>query len=168
MLVGSPKTRILKAIMKSLACGRNAMLQSFFPEVADLASVKEKDIRAVLPAPMKCRSTSRQRSSLKFDYDKSRSILMHRHAFAFFFSAHFFVICCCSKLFGCFLYFLEIASTNYTGIFCNFAYFNYFFSLSDSALCLIRLCPIGLHWAQLDRKIIFLNVLVNFFVSLNL
>ena len=26
---------------------------------------------------MECRSTSRQRSSLKFDYDKSGSILMH-------------------------------------------------------------------------------------------
>ena len=77
----------------------------FFPEVTDLASVKEKDIRAVLPAPMECRSTSRQRSSLKFDYDKSGSILMHRHAFAFSFSAHFFVICCCSKLFGCFFIF---------------------------------------------------------------
>ena len=116
----------------------------FLPEVTDLASVKEKDIRAVLPAPMECRSTSRQRSSLKFDYDKSGSILMHRHAFAFSFSAHFFVICCCSKLFGWFFYFLENASTNYTVIFCNFDYFNSFFSLSDSALCLIRLCPI--HW----------------------
>ena len=29
-------------------------------------------------------------------------ILMHRHAFAFSFSAHIFVICCCSKLLGCF------------------------------------------------------------------
>ena len=45
------------------------MLQSFFPEVCDLASVKEKDIRAVLPAPKERGSTSRQRSSLKFDYD---------------------------------------------------------------------------------------------------
>ena len=41
----------------------------FFPEVTDLASVKEKDIRAVLPAPTEFGSTSRQRSSLKFDYD---------------------------------------------------------------------------------------------------
>ena len=44
----------------------------FFPEVTDLASVKEKDIRAVLPAPKECGSTSRQsrqRSSMKFDYD---------------------------------------------------------------------------------------------------
>ena len=41
----------------------------FFPGVTDLASVKEKDIRAVLPAPKECGSTSRQRSSLKFDYD---------------------------------------------------------------------------------------------------
>ena len=41
----------------------------FFPEVTDLASVKAKDIRAVLPAPKECGSTSRQRSSLKFDYD---------------------------------------------------------------------------------------------------
>ena len=41
----------------------------FFPEVTDLASVKEKDIRAVLPAPKECGSTSRQRSSFKFDYD---------------------------------------------------------------------------------------------------
>ena len=40
----------------------------FFPEVTDLASVKEKDIRTVLPAPKECGSTS-QRSSLKFDYD---------------------------------------------------------------------------------------------------
>ena len=152
MLVESPKTRILKAIMKFLAYGRNAMLQSFFPEVTDLASVKEKDIRAMLPAPMECRSTSRQRFSLKFDYDKSGSILMHRHAFAFSVSAQFFVICCCSKLFGCFFYFLENASTNYTVIFCYFAYFNSFFSLSDSALCLIRLCP---HWAQLDKKSFF-------------
>ena len=31
----------------------------FFPEVTDLASVKEKDIRAVLPAPKKCGWTSR-------------------------------------------------------------------------------------------------------------
>ena len=35
----------------------------FFPEVSDLASVKEKDIRAVLPALKECGSTSRQRSS---------------------------------------------------------------------------------------------------------
>ena len=41
----------------------------FFPEVTDLVSVKEKDIKAVLPAPKECESTSRQRSSLKFDYD---------------------------------------------------------------------------------------------------
>ena len=41
----------------------------FFPEVTDLASVKEKDIRTVLPAPKECGSTSRQKSSLKFDYD---------------------------------------------------------------------------------------------------
>ena len=41
----------------------------FFPEVTDLASVKEKDIRAVLPAHKECGSTSRQRSSLKFDCD---------------------------------------------------------------------------------------------------
>ena len=41
----------------------------FFPEGTDLASVKAKDIRAVLPAPKECGSTSRQRSSLKFDYD---------------------------------------------------------------------------------------------------
>ena len=60
---------ILEAIMKFLTCGRNAILQSFFPEVTDFASVKEKDIRAVLPAPKECGSTSRQRSSLKFDYD---------------------------------------------------------------------------------------------------
>ena len=33
------------------------------------ALVKEKDIRAVLPTPKECGSTSRQRSSLKFDYD---------------------------------------------------------------------------------------------------
>ena len=39
----------------------------FFPGVTDLASVKEKDIRAVLPAPKECGSISRQRSSLKFD-----------------------------------------------------------------------------------------------------
>ena len=49
MLVESPKTRILKAIMKFLTCGKNAILQSFFPEVTDLGSVKEKNIRAVLP-----------------------------------------------------------------------------------------------------------------------
>ena len=41
----------------------------FLPQVTDLASVKEKDIRAVLPAPKECGSTSRQRSSLKFNYD---------------------------------------------------------------------------------------------------
>ena len=41
----------------------------FFPEVSDLASVKEKEIRAVLPAPKECGLTSRQRSSLKFNYD---------------------------------------------------------------------------------------------------
>ena len=41
----------------------------FFPEVTGLASVKEKDIRTVLPAPKECGWTSRQRSSLKFDYD---------------------------------------------------------------------------------------------------
>ena len=35
----------------------------FFPEVTDLASVKEKDIRAVLPAPKECGWTSRQGSS---------------------------------------------------------------------------------------------------------
>ena len=45
------------------------MSQSFFPEITDLASVKEKDIRTVLPAPKECGFTSRQRSSLKFDYD---------------------------------------------------------------------------------------------------
>ena len=61
--------RILKAIMKFLTRGKNAMLQSFFPEFTDLASVKKKDIKAVLPAPKQCGSTSRQRSSLKFDYD---------------------------------------------------------------------------------------------------
>ena len=55
--------------MKFLTCGRNAMLQSFFPEVTDLVSVKEKDIRDMLSAPKECGSTSRQRSSLKFDYD---------------------------------------------------------------------------------------------------
>ena len=44
-------------------------ITDFFPEVTDLASVKEKDIRAVLPASKGCGSTSRQRSSLKFDYD---------------------------------------------------------------------------------------------------
>ena len=41
----------------------------FFPEVTDLAPVKEKDIRAVLPAPKDCGPISRQRSSLKFNYD---------------------------------------------------------------------------------------------------
>ena len=41
----------------------------FFPEVTNLALVKEKDIMTVLPAPKECGSTSRQRSSLKFDYD---------------------------------------------------------------------------------------------------
>ena len=41
----------------------------FFPGVTDLASVKEKDIRPVLPAPKECGSTNRQKSSLKFDYD---------------------------------------------------------------------------------------------------
>ena len=41
----------------------------FFPGITDLISVKEKDIRAVLPAPKECGFTSRQRSSLKFDYD---------------------------------------------------------------------------------------------------
>ena len=41
----------------------------FFPEETDLASVKEKDIRTVLPAPEEWESTSRQRSLLKFDYD---------------------------------------------------------------------------------------------------
>ena len=45
------------------------LTEFFFPEVTDLASVKEKDIRAVLPAPKECGSTSRQRSSLKVDYD---------------------------------------------------------------------------------------------------
>ena len=45
------------------------MLQSFFPEVTDLASVKEKEIGAVLPALKECRSISRQGSLLKFDYD---------------------------------------------------------------------------------------------------
>ena len=61
---------------------------------------------------------------------------------------------------------LENASTNHAVVFRYFAYFNSSFSLSDSVLCLIQLCLI--HWAQLDRKPIFLNVLVNFFVSLNL
>ena len=41
----------------------------FFPGVTDLASVKKKGIRAVLPAPKESGSTSRQRSLLKFDYD---------------------------------------------------------------------------------------------------
>ena len=41
----------------------------FFPEVTDLASVKEKNIKAVLPTPKECGSTNRQRSSLKFNYD---------------------------------------------------------------------------------------------------
>ena len=41
----------------------------FFPEITDLASVKEKDIRAVLPAPKECGSTTRQRFSLKFHHD---------------------------------------------------------------------------------------------------
>ena len=92
---------------------------------------------------------------------KSGVILIDRRAFAFSFSARFFVICCCSKLFGCFFYFLENASTNHTVIFCNFAYFSSSFPLSDCALCLIRLCPI--HWAQLDRKIIFLKCARKFF-----
>ena len=35
----------------------------FFPEVIDLVLVKEKDIRAVLPEPKECGSTSRQGSS---------------------------------------------------------------------------------------------------------
>ena len=35
----------------------------FFPEVTDLASVKEKDNRAVLPAPKECGWTSSQGSS---------------------------------------------------------------------------------------------------------
>ena len=35
----------------------------FFPEVTDLASVKEKDIRAVLPAPKECGWINRQESS---------------------------------------------------------------------------------------------------------
>ena len=37
---------------------------------------------------------------------------MHRHAFVFSFSAHFFVICCCSKLLDCFFHCLENASKN--------------------------------------------------------
>ena len=41
----------------------------FFPKVTDLASVKEKDIKTVLPAAQEYGSISRQRSSLKFDYD---------------------------------------------------------------------------------------------------
>ena len=41
----------------------------FIPEVIDLASIKEKDIRAVLPAPKECGSTSCQRYQSKFDYD---------------------------------------------------------------------------------------------------
>ena len=36
----------------------------FFPEVTDLVSVKEKDIKAVLPAPKECGSASHKRSSL--------------------------------------------------------------------------------------------------------
>ena len=48
---------------------KHNVTEFFFPEVTALASVKKKDIRAVLPAPKECGSTSRQRSSLKFDYD---------------------------------------------------------------------------------------------------
>ena len=59
-------------------CGRNAMLQSFiFPGVTDLASVKEKGIRDVLPAPKESGSTSPERSLLKFDYDFFSSIYIN-------------------------------------------------------------------------------------------
>ena len=36
----------------------------FFPEIPDIASVREDDIKPMLPAPMECGSASRQRSSV--------------------------------------------------------------------------------------------------------
>ena len=36
----------------------------FFPEIPDIASVQEDDIKPMLPAPIECGSTSRQRSSV--------------------------------------------------------------------------------------------------------
>ena len=90
---------------------------------------------------------------------------MHRHAFGFLFSPTFSLSAASVNFLVVFVHCFESASTNHAAISCYFAYFNSSFFLSDSALCLIRLCPV--HWAQLDRKIIFLNVLVNFFSSTN-
>ena len=39
----------------------------FFPEIPFIASVYEDDIKTVLPAPTECGSTSRQRSSVRFN-----------------------------------------------------------------------------------------------------
>ena len=90
---------------------------------------------------------------------------MHRHAFAFSFRRTFSLSAAAVNFLVIFFHCLESASTNDAVISCYFVHFNSSFSLSDSALCLIRLWPI--HWAQLDR-IIFLKCAVNFFMSLDL
>ena len=38
-----------------------------FPEIPDIASVHEDDIKPVLPAPIECGFTSRQMSSFRFN-----------------------------------------------------------------------------------------------------
>ena len=48
---------------------KRKVTEFFFPEVTDLASVKKKGFKAVLPAPKECGSSSCQRSLMKFDYD---------------------------------------------------------------------------------------------------
>lgn len=41
----------------------------FFPCIEDIASVNKSDIKAILPMPIECGTTSRKKSSLKFSYN---------------------------------------------------------------------------------------------------
>ena len=43
---------------------KHHLAEFFFPEIVDIASVHEDDIKLMLPAPIECGSTSRQRSSV--------------------------------------------------------------------------------------------------------